>query len=155
MEFREGDDVRGSDTRTNEDFGSRGRKSNLKDPQSTGRKVAAKRYPLNREQACEWRGRANCGGGLRPIAGCASGLQQARHHGPEKDVSNNESGNVHRICHYCHNRWHAKNDPVYDWNDPNTTPHSPRPLTESEYADVVLDEMRYLGTKKLVKVVED
>lgn len=56
----------------------------LKDQQSTGRKRAAKMYPLNREHSCEWQGKANCGGGLHPIVGCLQGMQEARHHGPDK-----------------------------------------------------------------------
>lgn len=74
---------------------------NLKDQQSTGRKRAAKLFPLDREASCEWQGKSNCGGGPHPIVGCISGLQEARHHGPDKSVTNNEEGNVHRICHMC------------------------------------------------------
>lgn len=71
--------------------------------QASGRKLAAKLYPLDSNAPCEWKGKANCGGGDFPILGCPSmgkGVQQARHHGPEKNVQNNEPGNVHRICHY-------------------------------------------------------
>lgn len=92
------------------------RDASLKDQQSTGRKRAARLYPLNREQPCEWRGKVRMGGGDRPILGCLNGYQQARHHGPDKNTLNNEAGNVHRICHECHNRWHAANDPDYDPN---------------------------------------
>lgn len=90
----------------------------LKDQQSTGRKRAARLYPLNREQSCEWRGKVRMGGGDSPILGCLDGKQQARHHGPDKNTLNNDPGNVHRICHTCHNRWHASNDPDYDPNKP-------------------------------------
>lgn len=95
--------------------GSRGykREAALKDQQSTGRKRAAVLYPLNRNGQCEWRGRTVMGGGTAPITGCTDGTQQARHHGPDKNTLNNEQGNVHRICHGCHNRWHAANDPNY------------------------------------------
>lgn len=150
--------LRESDLREgrNSGTGTRGRESNLKDQQSTGRKRAAKLYPLNREQDCDWKGRANCGGGSSPILGCITGRQQARHHGPDKTVSNNNEGNVHRICHYCHNRWHAANDPSYDWNNPCVTPHSPIAMEfgSDEYVSAMLDEMRYLGENlgKLVKV---
>jgi hypothetical protein len=89
------------------------REGTLKDQQSTGRKRAARLYPLNPEASCEWRGLKNSGGGPIPIVGCNSGTQQARHHGPDKNTLNNDEGNVHRICHRCHNRWHTKNDPVY------------------------------------------
>lgn len=92
------------------------RDDSLKDQQSTGRKRAARLYPLHSDQPCEWRGRERMGGGSNPIRGCDNGLQQARHHGPDKNTLNNEEGNVHRICHGCHNRWHAANDPDYDPN---------------------------------------
>lgn len=91
----------------------------LKDQQSTGRKRAAKLYPLNPEAYCEWAGKEVQGGGHSPISGCGLrpgtdiGLQQSRHHGPDKNTLNNEIGNVHRICHACHNEWHAKNDSNY------------------------------------------
>lgn len=90
----------------------------LIDQQSTGRKRAALQYPLDREADCEWLGRLSQGGGTSPIAGCGidgrlNGKQQARHHGPDKNTLNNEHGNVHRICHSCHNRWHAANDKNY------------------------------------------
>lgn len=88
--------------------------SSLKDQQSTGRKRAAKLYPLNPESPCEWRGLRFAGGGKFPIVGCITGRQQARHHGPDKNTLNNEGGNVHRICHTCHNRWHANNDSGYE-----------------------------------------
>lgn len=98
----------------------------LKDQQSTGRKRAARWYPLDENALCEWAMKKNCGGGKFPITGCAMNLQQARHHGPDKNTLNNEKGNVHRICHSCHNRWHTLNDPDYVWggvqneHDPHT-----------------------------------
>jgi hypothetical protein len=92
--------------------------SALKDQQSTGRKRAARLYPLNPNEECEWRFKSGMGGGANPIQGCPDGKQQARHHGPDKNTLNNEPGNVHRICHRCHNTWHAKNDPDYDPNKP-------------------------------------
>jgi hypothetical protein len=104
----------------------------LKDQQSTGRKRAARLFPLDREAPCEWRGLTNCGGGTHPINGCIEGTQQARHHGPDKSVSNNESGNVHRICHRCHNRWHAANNKEYNWNNTTPNPHQPKPMTDME-----------------------
>lgn len=39
------------------------RDSTLKDQQSTGRKRAARMYPLNFEAPCEWRGLRYAGGG--------------------------------------------------------------------------------------------
>ena len=92
------------------------RDASLKDQQSTGRKRAAVLFPLDREASCEW-AKASPenpkGGGKFPITfGCAE-LQKARHHGPDKNTLNNEEGNVHRICHFHHNNWHALNDPHY------------------------------------------
>src|SRR5687767_4378746 len=55
------------------------REGTLKDQQSTGRKRAARLYPLNPDASCEWRGLKNAGGGQFPIVGCNSGVQQARH----------------------------------------------------------------------------
>lgn len=91
----------------------------LKDQQSTGRKRAAALYPLNPDAFCEWAGQNEVGGGQHPIKGCGIrpnsdvGYQQCRHHGPDKNVLNNEKGNVHRICTACHNEWHGKNDADY------------------------------------------
>lgn len=95
--------------------------SAIKDQQSTGRKRAAKLYPLDELAPCEWRDTFAAGGGTQPIFGCKAEenkLQQARHHGPDKNTLNNEPGNVHRICHQCHNRWHSGNDDDYDPNKP-------------------------------------
>jgi hypothetical protein len=86
----------------------------LKDQQSTGRKRAAQMYPLYSEEPCEWQKKKNCGGN-KPIVGCVDGKQEARHHGPDKNTLNNDEGNVHRICHKCHNRWHTVNDEGYVW----------------------------------------
>lgn len=89
----------------------------VKDQQSTGRKRAAKLYPLDSEKPCEWRSASSenpKGGGATPVTFGCDGFQQARHHGPDKNTLNNEEGNVHRICHVHHNTWHAKNDPDYD-----------------------------------------
>lgn len=125
----------------------------LKDAQSTGRKRAAKLYPFlnndgdnwndGEERApCEWRKLANCGGGTKPIIGCLNGTQHARHHGPDKSVVNNEQGNVHRICHGCHNRWHAANNKDYDWNDTTVNSHSPRPMRDEEIIEAMVNETR-------------
>ena len=85
----------------------------LRDQQSTGRKRAARAYPLFRDQPCEWRTKTRCGGGTAPIKGCDDGTQQARHHGPDKSTLNNDEGNVWRICNGCHARWHVANDADY------------------------------------------
>lgn len=103
------------------------RKENLRDPGSTGRKRAAVLYPLDRSAPCEWRSLRNCGGGLKPIVGCYDGNQQHRHHGPVKDTTRNEQGNVHRICNDCHVHWHELNDLEYDSAKNNLLPHQPEP----------------------------
>jgi hypothetical protein len=120
--------------------------SALKDQQSTGRKRAAKMYPLDTEADCEWQMKKNCGGGKLPIIGCLNGKQEARHHGPDKNTLNNEKGNVHRICHFCHNRWHTLNDPDYVWGA-IYDPHNPRMASP---VDVALNEEFWNG-KTLVK----
>ena len=113
---------------------------NLKDPHSTGRKRAVTLHGhANPEEPCEWRGKANCGGGQFPILGCNDGVQENLHHGPDKNTLNNERENIHKICSQCHNRWHTLNDPGYEW-DGHHELHAPR---EPEEEDVVLDSMRW------------
>lgn len=119
--------------------------NNLKDQQSTGRKRAAKMYPLDRSANCEWYRQKNCGGGHKPIVGCVNGKQQARHHGPDKNTLNNDYGNVHRICHTCHNRWHTENDEDYVWAS-NQPPHEP---CACEMVDLGLNEL-YWSTRTVV-----
>lgn len=121
----------------------------LRDQQSTGRKRAAEMYPLDRDAPCEWQNHKNCGGGKHPIVGCIDGKQQARHHGPDKNTLNNDYGNVHRICHQCHNRWHARNDDGYVWGSVYD-PHSPTVASKEE---ILLDELNWVG-KSLKNVVD-
>lgn len=85
----------------------------VSDLESTGRKRAAKFYPLDRDRPCEWAKLRNAGGGSIPILGCLGNKQVAIHHGPDKNTLANFVGNVHRICATCHNRWHTLNDPMY------------------------------------------
>lgn len=113
----------------------------LKDPQSTGRKRAARLYPLDKDLPCEWQGKKNCGGGKRPVVGCVAGLQVARHHGPVKNVTRNHEGNVHRICSRCHNHWHELNDLIYDEADYALLPHDPMDASDEE---LVKDEMSWI-----------
>lgn len=95
----------------------------LKDPQSTGRKAAAVEYKITPGMLCEWAGLRSAGGGQFPIVGCGGNPAKHRHHGPDKNTLNNAPGNVHRICHFCHNRWHARNDPGYNSRlDPDKRP---------------------------------
>ena len=116
------------------------KKSNLKDPESTGRKRAAVLYPIsNRDDPCEWRGKKNCGGGLRPVIGCYDGNQQHRHHGPVKRTVRNELGNVHRICDDCHVHWHELNDLIYDEAKYDILPHAPVEASDEEVIQNILD----------------
>jgi len=121
--------------------------SALRDQQSTGRKRAAKMYPLDETMLCEWASKKNCGGGKFPITGCLANLQQARHHGSDKNTLNNEKGNVHRICHSCHNRWHTLNDPDYNRDVDPFIVHEPREATP---IDIGLNEEFWAG-RKIVK----
>lgn len=130
-----------------EDFRGYKRDSTLKDQQSTGRKRAAKLYPLDKESSCEWQGLRFAGGGQFPIVGCTSGLQQSRHHGPDKNTLNNDEGNVHRICHFCHNRWHTLNDPGYTPDNPGKK-HDP--ITIATVEDIMANEI-YWTRNKTVK----
>lgn len=98
----------------------------ITDVKSTGRKEAAVRFPIEKGMPCEWRLLKHAGGGVKPIIGCINGIAQARHHGPDKNTLNNSTDNVHRICHKCHNRWHAANDVYYPSERPTGgTPYLP------------------------------
>lgn len=121
--------------------------SALRDQQSTGRKRAAIKFPLDETDLCEWSMKKNCGGGKFPIVGCAANLQQARHHGPDKNTLNNDVGNVHRICHSCHNRWHTLNDTNYNW----TALHEPHNPVVSTVSDLHSNEKFWDG-RSTVKV---
>lgn len=126
------------------------RDTTLKDQQSTGRKRAAVLYPINKNAPgpCEWQGLRFAGGGQFSIIGCTNGLQEARHHGPDKNTLNNEEGNVHRICHFCHNRWHTLNDAEYTPGDPGST-HNP---VDKASLEELLDNALYWSNKKTVRV---
>lgn len=102
---------------------------------SAGRKRAAVTYQINKERPCEWRGLKNAGGGINPIVGCLDGAQQERQHGPDKDTSNNDPGNVHLICGKCHRRWHHVNDAVYDREQYRKLPHQPETASLQELMD--------------------
>ena len=95
------------------------------DPISSGRKRAAEAAPITVGLVCEWAYLKHAGGGPVPIQGCLGNPATDRHHGPDKSTLNNEVGvNLHRICAYCHNRWHAANDEAYG---------SERPADNSEW----------------------
>jgi len=96
-----------------------------KDPLSTGRKRAAQMYPIEPGMVCEWATLKFAGGGIVPIVGCIGRAASDRHHGPDKNTMNNAPGNLHRICDYCHNTWHALNDPGYGPRPDHTLPFVP------------------------------
>ena len=99
--------------------------ADYKDPVSTGRKRAAEMYPISTGMVCEWAGLAKAGGGVVPIVGCVGRPASDRHHGPDKNTMNNAPANLHRICDYCHNTWHAVNDPHYGPRPEHTKPFIP------------------------------
>lgn len=113
------------------------------DPKSTGRKRAAKLYPIHNGMPCEWRGLAKAGG-ADSIVGCVDGVATHRHHGPNKDTLCNDKGNVHRICTKCHNRWHTRNDARYNWTGP-WEPHDPE--TKATDQEIVDSEIYWAGNR--------
>lgn len=89
----------------------------MKDPISAGRARAERLYPIEKGVTpCDWINLKNAGGGVVPILGCRDGKAVAVHHGPDKSVLRNEPENTHRICIFCHNRWHVANDKYYGSN---------------------------------------
>lgn len=95
------------------------------DQQSTGRKRAAKMYPLIDDKGnklpCDFANKKNAlpkfmevqidGCGVRE--GTMPNPAQARHH-HDYNTLNNERENVGLLCHSCHNLLHSKNDPYKD-----------------------------------------
>lgn len=139
----------------------------VKDLQSTGRKRAAKLYPIPKEgqpgypMKCEWAGLKSAGGGVAPIVGCVGDLAKNIHHGPNKNTLENSVGNVHRICSQCHNRWHTLNDIAYEGERPNgEVPWVPvgnyfnhDGVTLATPEDIANHEMMWINRK--LKVVSD
>jgi len=112
--------------------------SEFKDAESSGRKRAAELLPTEtlKTMICEWALLKEAGGGKYPIKRCHGNVATDRHHGPDKNKLNNEKRvNLHAICSYCHNLWHAKNDETYigerpeddsPWNPEEPfAPHNP------------------------------
>lgn len=121
------------------------------DPISTGRKEAARKFPIAVGMTCEWAWLKNAGGGAIPIVGCTGYPATAIHHGPDKNTLRNVEGNVHRICANCHNRWHGVNDPLYPAERPpadepflptdgNWKEHDPK--TKATDEEVFAEELR-------------
>lgn len=104
----------------------------MADALSTGRKRAAIVGDIPVGMVCEWALLKEAGGGVEPIKGCTGYPAEHRHHGPDKNTLNNERAgedrpiNLHLICTYCHNRWHAANDKHYEGERPkDDTPWLP------------------------------
>jgi hypothetical protein len=126
----------------------------VRDAHSTGRKRAAILLPLTQENGtpfiCEWAGLKFAGGGKVPIIGCTGNQATHRHHGPDKNTLNNERDNprnIHRICTYCHNRWHASNDIGYaeyvkEIGGPEKLPAHDME-TKATAEEMVANELRY------------
>lgn len=97
----------------------------ITDVQSTGRKRAALMFPIEENEVCEWAGLLNAGGGVNAIIGCVDNMATAIHHGPDKNTLNNKRENIHKICAFCHNYWHAQNDQYYGERPVGTEPFIP------------------------------
>jgi len=126
----------------------------ITDVQSTGRKRAALLFPITEGMICEWASLKNAGGGVTPIIGCLGNKATDRHHGPDKNTLNNTDKNVHRICSFCHNYWHARNDEYYGIRPAGTEPFIPLdghswcdhdPVTKATTEEVIKAQ---LGRKK-------
>lgn len=116
----------------------------VRDPTSTGRKEAARLYPITPGMVCEWAGLSRAGGGVVPIIGCLGTVltgekgNGAIHHGPDKATLNNSPGNVHRICTPCHNRWHTLNDDYYGKRPDGQHPFIPLGGVSYTHDDITL-----------------
>lgn len=128
----------------------------MKDPISTGRKRAAIAKPISEGMVCEWAHLKFAGGGVEPIVGCNNNSASNIHHGPDKDILNNSDSNLHRICAFCHNRWHAKNDKYYGQRPTPGSPFIPVPPydnlehdpdSKASLEEVFKSEMEWAGVK--------
>lgn len=128
--------------------------SDYKDPISTGRKRAAEMYPISPGMVCEWAGLAKAGGGVVPIVGCVGRPASDRHHGPDKNTMNNAPGNLHRICDFCHNTWHALNDPHYGDRPPHTEPFLPKDAEWFEHDDTTKATMEDILAAEAKRLAE-
>lgn len=115
------------------------------DPISTGRKEAAKKFPIKPGMVCEWAWLRYAGGGVQPIIGCPGHPAEAIHHGPDKNTMHNVEGNIHRICAECHNRWHAANDDFY----------GERPMTSDGKIDASVPFWPLDGNKRVKPLPHD
>lgn len=137
----------------------------MRDVLSTGRKRAAEVAPLTEMVPikCEWSGLKYAGGGVKPIIGCKDNKADARHHGPDKSTLNNEVGvNLHRICVFCHNRWHTLNDIYYGKRPEKGEPFVPQGMdilphdNQTKATDEeMVDNERYWSARDKSKVGKD
>lgn len=127
----------------------------ITDITSTGRKRAAALYPIMEGMLCEWAELASAGGGVQPIVGCRGNTISAtkhganaghRHHGPNKNTIDNGPLNVHRICTWCHNRWHALNNKYYV---------KPRPPAEQPWLPVPPEGQSLVEHDRTTKATEE
>jgi hypothetical protein len=131
--------------------------ADYKDPISTGRKRAAEMYPIHPGMVCEWAGLRRAGGGVVPIVGCVGRPASDRHHGPDKNTMNNAPLNMHRICDYCHNTWHAVNDPHYGERPEHTQPFIPKGDLDVEWflhdaaTKASMEEIIEAETKRIIE----
>lgn len=131
--------------------------ADYKDPISTGRKRAAEMYPIHPGMVCEWAGLRRAGGGVVPIVGCVGRPASDRHHGPDKNTMNNAPSNMHRICDYCHNTWHAVNDPHYGERPEHTQPFIPKGDLDVEWflhdatTKASMEEIIEAETKRIIE----
>lgn len=128
--------------------------SEYKDPVSTGRKRAAEMYPITAGMTCEWAGLKFAGGGVKPIVGCIGRPASDRHHGPDKNTMNNAPENLHRICDFCHNTWHAVNDPFYGERPEHTKPFIPLGHEWSKHdsrTKATMDELLQAEKERMLK----
>lgn len=118
------------------------------DPESTGRKMVKRMYPIGTGVVCEWAGKRVLGlpGGV--LIGCINNPATDWHHGPDKNTLNNEKvslgvgtqENVHIICSPCHNLAHAQIDdfyPPYDRVKDQSAPWLPLP---GEWGPITLED---------------
>lgn len=135
----------------------------FKDPISSGRKRAGAILPPEEMGTCEWAYLGRAGGGPYPIIGCTGKRATDRHHGPDKSTLNNArpgegETNLHAICSFCHNAWHAANDPAYGDNGKEDRPadnstwvpivdvwYQHDPDTKAGAAELITEEMRRLN----------
>lgn len=162
VEGREGDDIDNAESPIDVVAAIKAA-SEVTDVQSTGRKRAAKAYPITEGMKCEWAELKLAGGGVQPIIGCPGNVATDRHHGPDKNTLNNTEGNVHRICAICHNRWHTANDPFYGERPSGSEPFIPldgndwtahNPTDKATTEEIMQNELTWRKRKKTIKKAE-